>query len=1033
MMHVVFVSCCEKKSIKRTRALLDSYARRTGDRTWLTPITQEGLSEINKALRKLATRQTSVACFRNDGFKKMRLLWTVGNSKNFDKNGISPVAISKKKTKTHMPEWAKICALIAETAGFMHDIGKFNQEFQNKLREKGHTQDNVRHEWLSMFLGEELINGSSWDAAVNNVQARKPKFSDKLQPDTLIFKDDLTSAMDALLYCVATHHKLPHKNGDDIDDAHHVNRAKNGDSKIFFENPKIPFRPSQKLVKLIERNIKKINDSNITIKDKVYWRAIATFSRNALILADQSISAETNLAEIHCENAAVAYANTCVKNGKSQLNQELSWHLEAVGSKAGQMIYHMLNIPLPSLSHETIDKINEPARGFYAWQNNAALSISDSVKKSDVPHLVLNMASTGSGKTRMNLRIICALNEEKPIRVATALNLRTLTLQTGDAFHQQVGISKDEMACIIGDLLTQKLHECKEKNVDEDESEDSIDVNSDYGFDLPAWLKFYTSKNMKLGDIIGAPLLVSTIDFLISAGEPHRKHHHILATTRIMHSDLILDEIDGYEPKPLLSVLRLVTVSAMFGRNVVASSATLSKPVARMLWKAYKHGIEMRSLMNNAPIKFKTAIIDNYTKPSVFEHATDDEFINDYNTHVQKMIGSLKIIAYRVPVLAKINTKDSHEWLESINRWAFVLHKAHAWNDPISKKRISFGLIRIANVRTAIIVSNYLSKHNEKIRIVCYHSNHFSMQRFHIERRLDYLLTRKGKNPNEHIFNDSEIRAIIDNNAENDIRFIVVATPVEEIGRDHDFDWAIIEPSSSQSIVQTAGRVNRHRLNSIKEPNIALLQYCYRELLQHKKNKRVFIHPGLEVSLSDPRRGDYSTHPSHDLHELFDWSKIDRIDARMRFSSDLHKFPSFDDDAIEKQSQAILKSMLTQDHLWMAKETYTESSLRSFNPTIHLCLTENEKNPSEYIVSYENCDDEKVSIDPEDPRCNNDWLIKTDLELRELAKEHGVTDKKIMAVSIPYYSENKMEKPSKFVIEKVHRHLSFGFFHGQKI
>lgn len=42
--------------------------------------------------------------------------------------------------------------------------------------------------------------------------------------------------------------------------------------------------------------------------------------------------------------------------------------------------------------------------------------------------------------------------------------------------------------------------------------------------------------------------------------------------------------------------------------------------------------------------------------------------------------------------------------------------------------------------------------------------------------------------------------------------FIVVATPLEEAGRDHDFDWAVIDPSSAQSIVQTSGRVNRHRL-----------------------------------------------------------------------------------------------------------------------------------------------------------------------------------------------------------------------------
>ncbi len=56
----------------------------------------------------------------------------------------------------------------------------------------------------------------------------------------------------------------------------------------------------------------------------------------------------------------------------------------------------------------------------------------------------------------------------------------------------------------------------------------------------------------------------------------------------------------------------------------------------------------------------------------------------------------------------------------------------------------------------------------------------------------------------------------------------MIATPVEEVGRDHDFDWAIIDASSVQSIVQTAGRVNRHRLEKVQQPNIMIPQWNYR-------------------------------------------------------------------------------------------------------------------------------------------------------------------------------------------------------------
>jgi CRISPR-associated endonuclease/helicase Cas3 len=1021
-MHIVLVSYCERNAIKRTRALLDSYARRTGDRTWLTPITTEGLSELHKALRKSATRQTSVACFRNDGMKRMRLLWTVGNNKNFDKNGISPVA-TKKKSASIMPTWARICALIAETAGFMHDLGKFNEEFQHKLKNTNTmTMDNVRHEWLSMFLANSLIDGQSWAEAVSLLEKNPKKFSDKQhREETLIFKKNLESIIDSLLYCVATHHKLPskEKGGSMINNEKHV-RHQNGP----FNNPKIHFSPSEKLIGLVQRNIKKIKElaNIITTENPIYWRAIATLSRMALILADQSISAINYSSEVNHFNSQ-AYANTY--NG--QLNQDLSWHLENVGIKAGQMVFHILNIPLPHLSQDAIDQINKPSSGSYEWQNRAAFALSNSRAAGDTPHLVLNMASTGSGKTRMNLRSICALNENKSVRVATALNLRTLTLQTSDAYHKQAKISKDEIACVIGDSLTQKLHENGQNNVDEDESEDSLDVNSEFDFNMPNWLKFYSGKNTKLNDIIGAPVLISTIDFLIAAGEPHRKHHHILAATRIMHSDLILDEIDGYEPMALLSVLRLVTVSAMFGRNVIASSATLSKPIAKMLWQAYNHGAEMRGLINNEPKTFKTAIIDDLIKPRISSYEDDKAFMEDYTSHVKYMMLELKNKPYRVPVLAKIDKKNSAEWFTSIEEWAKILHGNHSWIDDMTGKRISIGLVRIANVTTAIEVATHLSKKIPSCRITCYHSNHFPMQRHHIEQRLDFLLNRnkKNDNPNQHILDDKEIRQIL-NKAEGDIQFIVVATPVEEIGRDHDFDWAIIEPSSSQSIVQAAGRVNRHRRACIPQniPNVALLQYCYREL---NNEKIVFTKPGLEII-----KDDKSTHSSHDLSILFNWSHLNQIDARMRFCSEIHKFSEFDDKAIELKSKDIFKSMLTDDHLWMAQETYTESSLRSSEPTIDLHLID-PNNGENYKVSSREFNDgqeEKypIRIHNSSSRVSNDWLVKGDSDLFTDAEEHDVEDnKKAMTVSISYFGSSS-STPSRFVSERICRHYSFGFY-----
>lgn len=78
-MHVIFISACQKRAIRRSRAILDSYALRAGERCWISPMTTEGLQEVRAGFGpRNATRQTSVACYQNDGRRRMKLLWIVG-------------------------------------------------------------------------------------------------------------------------------------------------------------------------------------------------------------------------------------------------------------------------------------------------------------------------------------------------------------------------------------------------------------------------------------------------------------------------------------------------------------------------------------------------------------------------------------------------------------------------------------------------------------------------------------------------------------------------------------------------------------------------------------------------------------------------------------------------------------------------------------------------------------------------------------------------------------------------------------------
>lgn len=1018
-MHVVFVSACRKNARLRTCRVLDSYAVRTGDATWMTPITAQGLEEVGKLLRRTATRQTAVACFRNDGRSRMRLLWVVGNKSHFDRNGASPVATRQGRREAQLPDWASECALLAAAAGVTHDLGKFGHAFQAKLASAKPVADPVRHEWISLFIVRRLLDGEKWDAAWQAFAQQPPTQRWKnLRP----FDAQLSSAGDALLYLVATHHKLPGMRANVINHSKHVRDP---------EHVPVPVAaPSASNMAQIAKLLHKIRVT--PPRTPLYWRAAASFARMALILADHAVSAESVQ-----EMPAAAYANTDRTSGR--LNQPLDWHLDHVGRRAAQVVAQVLALVPPALSSETVARICAPvaAGSRFFWQEKAYRALYDSRQADGCPHLVLNVAGTGSGKTRMNARAACAVGniEGNGVRFATALNLRTLTLQTGDAYSQQLEIPKDEMSCVIGDTLTLALHAYQKSLmqsvastarsrddavIDDDENPPEQDYEASGAFEYhnaPDWLAHFLNTKPGMGAVIGSPVLVSTIDFLIAAGEPHRQANHALAALRVMTSDLILDEIDGYDPKALIAVLRVIMMSAFYGRSVIASSATLSMPVARLVWQAYSHGAAMRGELTGAAHAFKTAFIGNTTEPQVARFDTIDAFMASYDHYVQKMLACLAGQAYRVPVLLRVPELSEATWLAAIRSGVETLHAAHAQHVPSTDARVSFGLVRIANIHVAVKVAQYLSTQLPNARIVCYHAQHFPIQRFHIEQRLDYLLSRAEGDG--HLWRDPEIVNAVALNRANQCKetiFVVVATPVEEIGRDHDFDWAVIEPSSTQSIVQTAGRVNRHRLVRVEAPNVAILQYNYRAIRQ---DAHVFDKPGLEA-------GD--SHPVHDMARLLDWENgIGQIDARVRFER-RHRFAAFDDVALERQTERLFRNAMgvsNGGYHWMAQQTYTDAPLRdAHDARVELTLTDAQVR-NQFDVTEEDSDSSassrylKTVVDP----VPNTWLVKPDAELESMAHACGIARDRALTVSTrgPFLDAMKNEPT-------VARHMSFGFY-----
>ena len=98
-----------------------------------------------------------------------------------------------------------------------------------------------------------------------------------------------------------------------------------------------------------------------------------------------------------------------------------------------------------------------------------------------------------------------------------------------------------------------------------------------------------------------------------------------------------------------------------------------------------------------------------------------------------------------------------------------------------------------------------------------------------------------------------------------------LASPVAEVGRDHDYDWAIIEPSSMRSIIQIAGRVLRHRDKIPEQPNILLLNKNYKALVA-KYPPPYYERPGFESKALQ-----LATHELLDVLNVEQYQKIDAV------------------------------------------------------------------------------------------------------------------------------------------------------------
>ncbi|MGL6171413.1 MAG: type I-F CRISPR-associated helicase Cas3f, partial [Vibrio sp.] len=499
----------------------------------------------------------------------------------------------------------------------------------------------------------------------------------------------------------------------------------------------------------------------------------------------------------------------------------------------------------------------------------------------------------GCGKTIANAKIMQALSDDgESLRFILALGLRTLTLQTGDEYKERLNLQESDLAVLIGSKAISELHKSG-KAVEKDdiepeqadagsESLESLQDESDevrwQGVlpeeELTTILSTDKGKCQKYRSLLYAPVLVCTIDHIMAATETKRGGRYILPCLRLMSSDLVIDEIDDFTGDDLIAIGRLVHLAGMLGRKVMISSATIPPDLALGLYNAYRQGWAVFAASRDRVSTVNCVYVDEFSTDTLLV-GCDDPDLTAYEAFqqrfVSKRVDKLKQqIARRkadiIPCIKQGGQPLEKQYFETVKQAVLAKHQHHNTLEPESQTRVSFGVVRVANIQPCVELTQYLLScewpADTEVRCMAYHSQQVLLLRHEQEKHLDEVLKRKEK-AGEHpaAFAHPVIREHLTVCQAKNLIFILVATPVEEVGRDHDFDWAVIEPSSFRSIIQMAGRVRRHRDGEVEIPNIGLLQYNVKGFKGGVE--RVFNHPGYETDSISPL-------VTHDLKELVD-------------------------------------------------------------------------------------------------------------------------------------------------------------------
>jgi CRISPR/Cas system-associated endonuclease/helicase Cas3 len=339
---------------------------------------------------------------------------------------------------------------------------------------------------------------------------------------------------------------------------------------------------------------------------------------------------------------------------------------------------------------------------------------------------------------------------------------------------------------------------------------------------------------------------------------------------RIINADLVIDEIDSFNYEDLSALTILIYIAGVFGRKVLLSSATINPYLAKAYQHIYMQGYQQFCRIyqiNNLEIKYFFGLFNEFPDCCIVETCSSNNFVskfsNSIDSYYHKTIKNLdKCIPKRkvgfmdvLPKNFKPGIEENIQYVcKKVSNKISQLH--NDFHESQNKKNISIGLIRVANTTNGFyffenLVNCYNGKKEEvqkrKRLFLFYHSKLSANSLKIVEDELNELLKRKNS---KKIWKNKIIRKILKKYPDvSDFEIVIVATPIEEVGRDHDFDWCILEPVSVWSLIQIIGRIMRHREFNIKEhrsPNVVILSHDLKYLFCGKKGQS-YQKPGPNI------------------------------------------------------------------------------------------------------------------------------------------------------------------------------------------